>query len=126
MPSHPPHHPHPRRRESHERHAASASQHPPLRVYPRELGKRPTECGKRKAVDDDIAYAYDTSLEEMMEREIFYDPQLASELVVADQYWKRRAKELAVVDRRHPDRTFCDQCDGSVWQDHEVLGDPPL
>ena len=45
-------------------------------------------------------------------------------MIVADQYWKKRANELAGDARHSLDRTFSDQVDGDVWQDHEVLGDP--
>ena len=53
-----------------------------------------------------------------------YDNSLLYEMIVADQYWKKRAKELAGDARHDLDRKFSDQCDGDVWQDHEVLGDP--
>jgi len=113
------------RQEHRERHTTSALKHPPLRVHRRELGERPAVDGKkRKAIDRDIAYAYDTNLEELLEREIAYDPQILNELIVADRYWTTRAGELAKCDERDPNRVFTDQCDGSVWQAHEVLGDP--
>ena len=113
-----------RKRERNERAKSSAETHPPLRVYPRKLGVRPAVLGKRKCVDGVIAYAYDTCLEEFIEREIVYDNSLLTEMIVSDQYWTKRAKELQGGARHDLDRTFSDQVDGDVWQDHEVLGDP--
>lgn len=108
--------------ESRER--TRRSDHPPLRCYPRSLGIRPALQGKRKCIDGVEAFAWDTCFEEVMEREIFYDPQLLTQLIVSDLQWKERAKQLSTSDRRDPNRVFEDQCDGEVWQDHEVLGDP--
>ncbi len=107
-----------------ERQKRLAQDFPPLRVYPRYLGLRPAVCGKRKCVEGEKAYAWDTNLEEVMERDFHFDPQLVTECIMADQYWTRRAGELRASGKYDPGRLFRDQCDGEVWQAHEVLGDP--
>jgi hypothetical protein len=113
-----------RRGEASERRRRSAAEHPPLQAHPRELGVRPALKGKRKCKDGVVAYAYDISLEEALAREVHYDPELLVEMIMADQYWLQRAKELKESPKRAWDRVFQDACDGSVWQEHEVMGDP--
>ena len=52
------------------RRRASAKHHPPLKIYPRELGPRHSAAkGKRKLTSGGTAMAYDTKLEEVYERE---------------------------------------------------------
>ena len=95
-----------------------------MRVYPRDLGPRPASKGKRKAYEGVHGYAWDTCLEELLERECCYDPTFLADLILSDQSWKARARELSSRDPYDLDRAFEDQVDGQVWQDHEVLGDP--
>ena len=110
--------------ERNERRERTSKTHPPLRCYPRELGKRPAVAGKRKCIEGVIAYAWDTCLEEVLEREIVYDPSLLTQLILSDKYWTARAQELSGRDKYDLSRSFEDQVDGEVWQSHEVLGDP--
>ncbi len=65
-----------------------------------------------------------TCLEEVLEREIVYDPSLLTQLILSDKYWTARAQELSGRDKYDLSRSFEDQVDGEVWQPHEVLGDP--
>ena len=113
-----------KRKEGQLRAERSATVHPPLRCHERLLGERPALKGKRKCRDGEMAYAWDTCLEELLEREIAYDPSLLAQLIISDQHWKVRAARLKESDKFAPDRTFEDICDGEVWQAHEVLGDP--
>jgi hypothetical protein len=113
-----------RRGEAGERRRRSAAEHPPLQAHPRELGVRPASKGKRKCKDGVVAFAYDTCFEEVLCREVHYDPELLVEMIMADQYWLQRAKELKSAPKRAWDRVFQDICDGEVWQQHEVMGDP--
>ena len=112
-----------KRGEQREREVRSSAKWPPLKVYPRKLGIRPATSGKRKVVDNICAFAYDTCLEEVLEREIEYDPSFLPHIILACKQWTRRAHELK-NNRRDPQRYFADQVDGEVWQDHIVLGDP--
>ena len=113
-----------RRGEQRARADRSSQIHPPLKCYPRELGPRPALKGKRKCVDGVIAYVWEPCFEELMERELAYDPSFLTQLLVADQYWTARARELSSSDPYDPERIFESQADGLVWQSHEVLGDP--
>ena len=110
------------RREATTRRKASSELHPPLQVYPRFLGHR--GLGKRKRDSNNAAYAYDTRWEEVMEREFAYDPQLITEVVLADRHWRQRSVAIRKSGWRDPERTFDDICDGQVWQEHPFLGDP--
>ena len=102
----------------------SSQIHPPLKCYPRELGVRPALKGKRKCTDGVVAYVWEPCFEEVMERELAYDPSFLTQLIVADQYWTKRAQELSSSDPYDPERVFESQADGLVWQSHELLGDP--
>lgn len=106
------------------RERCERASHPPLRAYARDLGERPAKLGKRKCIDGLHGEAWDICFEEALEREIHYDHSLLTQIIVADQYWTRRAKELRESDPRDPSRTFQDQVDGEVWQSHPILGDP--
>ena len=58
------------KQEATYRRHASAEHHPPLKIYPRELGQRNSATrGKRKLMSGGTAMAYDTKLEEVYERE---------------------------------------------------------
>ncbi len=44
-------------------------------------------------------------------------------MIISDQYWTTRAKELKATGKTDPfdeDRVYQDQCDGEIWQDHEL------
>ena len=110
------------RREATARRNASSEKHPPLQVYPRWLGFR--SRGKRKRDSHSDAYAYDTRWEEVLEREFDYDPQLIAEIELAHLHWRQRSIAIRKSDRRDPNRTFDDICDGEMWQEHPHLGDP--
>lgn len=110
--------------ERRERNARTSSTHPPLQLHKRLLGERPALLGKRKCIEGALAYAWDSRLEELLEREVVYDPSFLTQLILSDQYWRARTRELKNSDPRDPNRTFEDQVDGEVWQSHEVLGDP--
>jgi hypothetical protein len=116
-----------KRCERRERNKQSSQRHPPLRAYDRELGERPAKSGKRKCIDGAIGYVWETCLEEVLEREITYDPPLLTQMIISDRYWTERAKELQATGKTDPfdeDRIYEDQCDGEIWQSHELLGDP--
>lgn len=110
--------------EQSERRQETARTYPPLRPHPRSLGERPAAQGKRKSIEGVIAYAYDFNLDELLEREVHYNPAFISDIILSCEYWTRRAREIKAMDNQHPDRLFEDLCDGDVWQAHEVLGDP--
>ena len=111
-----------RRREATSRKERSSATHPPLKVYPRLLGKRPT--GKRKLKQGSPAYAYDTNWKEVLEREFAYDPQLLTEVILAHEHWLTRSRHLRQAGWRDPSRTFDDVCDGQLFQEHPELGNP--
>ena len=107
-----------------ERRVRSAQYHPPLQVYRRTLGERPAATGKRKYAEGGTAYAYDTKIDEVMERELAFDPQFATEIILTDNHWKTRSRQIREGGLRSPSRAFGDICDGQVWQDHPHLGNP--
>mmetsp|Transcript_16372 Transcript_16372/g.24703 ORF Transcript_16372/g.24703 Transcript_16372/m.24703 type:complete len:414 (-) Transcript_16372:119-1360(-) len=101
---------------------------PRLKVYPRELCVRDkltsaaTSRRARKRGYNDVAVAYETKLEEVIEREIAYDPQLLEEILLSDMEWTRR--NTLRQDLRDESHSFQDVCDGAVWAEHPYLGDP--
>ena len=112
-----------RRREATHRRKETGRVFQPLRVYPRKLGRRSLKRAQSGA-EPCVSYAYDTRLEEIIEREFAVDPPLISEVVLAHKHWLRRSKEIRESDFRALDRTFHDICDGQAWQEHPHLGNP--
>ena len=96
-------------------------------MYRRTLGKlSASQLAKRRKfnVKDAEAYIYETKLEEVLEREFVIDPTLVTEIILADEYWRKRSTEIKAADPRDPNREFTDIHEGQAWQDHEFLGNP--
>lgn len=103
---------------------------PQLKVYPRNLGKRPQlshavtsravlRKGSRHADD---AVVWETKLEEVLERELAYDPDLLNDIVEADMAWTKATRERK--EAHDLSRKIADVSDGQVWAEHPFLGDP--
>lgn len=113
---------------THRRNEQRRAGLPQLRVYPRQLCKRKhmtsaatSVNAKRKGLADD-AYAWETRLEEVLERELAYDPNLLGDILAADVRWTEMNRSMLPSD--DPERKIVDVCDGSVWAQHPYLGDP--
>ena len=102
---------------------------PELNVYPREICKRVpvassaitsrrnVRCGK-----EDIGVAWETKIEEVLERELASQPALLGMIKEADQAWT--AMNCARARGGGGERMFRDVCDGQVFAEHPFLGDP--
>lgn len=101
---------------------------PSLRVYPRVLCDRTTHSAastSRAAVrkqTKDQAIIWETKLEEVLERDLAYDPELVADILTADVHWSRRNKSR--TSPYDPNRVIEDVCDGQIWASHPFLGDP--
>jgi hypothetical protein len=116
-----------KREAAHRRQERRASKLPELKVYPRAICKRvaSTSITSRRNVrlgQEDVGYAWETKIEELLERELAYDPELWEEIQEADAEWTARNKNRC--GQYDEARTFRDICDGQVFAEHPCLGDP--
>ena len=113
-----------RRREASTRRRQTEAAFPPLKVYPRLLGRLSEKQMRKRRRATPLAYAYDTKFEEILEREFAVDPTLIPEIILAHDHWLKRSREIRAAPWRDPNRIFTDVCDGQAWQEHPMLGDP--
>lgn len=101
---------------------------PRLQVYPRKLCNRKgltsaatSRAALRKGRDDE-AIVWETKIEEVLEREFAYDPELVADVMQADLEWTKKSRSRSGA--MDPDRLICDVSDGQIWAEHPFLGDP--
>lgn len=94
------------KQESAKRLSQVASTFPPLKAHARHLGTRK---------DGTEAYVYDVKLEDVMARDLHFDPGLYNAVKKSNEAW---AKSNAAVGPQ----TIYDVYHGSEWRNHRHLG----